>query len=93
MSLQGILQQIQGSNQASNPMGDIQNIVNTGMSAANANDAMAQFAANPKMDFAKAAQYVKDNGGDPKAACMKMLSEHSINGIDPNFISNLMKRK
>ena len=89
MSLQGILQQIQASKQ-SNPMGDIQNIVNTGMTANSTNDAMTQFASNPKMDFQKAAEYVKAHGGDPKTACMELMKER---GINPDFISNLMKRK
>lgn len=89
MSLPAILQQIQGNRQ-SNPMGDIQNIVNTGVSANNPNDAMTQFASNPKMDFKKATEYVKEHGGDPKTACMELLKER---GINPDFISNLMKRK
>ena len=93
MSLLGVIQKMQGNNTvlASDPMGDIQGIVNTGMNANSTNDAMTQFAANPKMDFVKAAQYVKEHGGDPKAACAELFKEKGMN-IDPNFIGSLMRK-
>lgn len=41
---------------------------------------------NPAL--AKAMEYIKQNGGDPKTACEKILQE---NGIDPAEVMNLIK--
>lgn len=43
---------------------------------------------NKNPALAKAMEYVKQNGGDPETACMKLLQD---NGIDPAEVKNLIK--
>lgn len=41
---------------------------------------------NKNPALAKAMEYIKQNGGDPETACMKLLRE---NGIDPAEVQKL----
>lgn len=87
MSLREILGTLQPQRTVSNPTGDIQNIVNTGVNATDPNALMQQYAANPKMDFVKAVQYVKEHGGDPKTVCYELLKQK---GIDPTVVAKMI---
>ena len=90
MSLREILGTLQPQRTVSNPTGDIQNIVNTGVNATDPNTLMQQYAANPKMDFVKAVQYVKEHGGDPKTACFDLFKER---GFSSNIIPPIFGKK
>lgn len=90
MSLPEILQRLGQSNNnpavTTNPMlTGIRNLINNAKAVNNKDILMQQMANNPNMK--RAIDYVKENGGDPKTACMNLLRQ---NGIDPNDITNLV---
>lgn len=51
-------------------------------------DALLQMMIQQNPQMQKAVDYIKSNGGDPKAAFEKLASE---NGIDPNQIMQMLK--
>lgn len=67
-----------------------ESVIKPGMTATDADALMKQYASNPKMDFVKAAQYVKEHGGDPKTACFDLFKER---GFDPGIIPPIFGKK
>lgn len=64
----------------------IKSVISSAKAVNDPNALMEKMAANPNMS--KAIDYVKQHGGDPKAACFELLKS---NGIDPNTVANLIK--
>lgn len=86
MPIPQILQQL---GQQSNPLlGKIQNLSQIVKTAKNPEALLQQMIAQKNPQMQQAIDYVKQNGGDPKAAFQKLAEEK---GIDPAEIEKLFK--
>ena len=82
MALPQILQMLSGQtmsgSQAMPQLGQLRQMISMMKNAGNPQALMQQMMQNnPAMS--QAMQYIKDNGGDPKAACEKLATEKGIN--------------
>lgn len=88
MALPTILQQLGVSQPQMQQLSQIKNVVTTLKNIGNPQAIMQQMAQQQNPGLTKALDYVKQNGGDPKAAFEKLAAER---GIDPREIESMLR--
>ena len=88
MALPTILQQLGVGQPQMQQLSQIKNVVTTLKNIGNPQAIMQQMAQQQNPGLTKALDYVKQNGGDPKAAFEKLAAER---GIDPREIESMLR--
>jgi hypothetical protein len=88
MALPTILQQLGVSQPQMQQLSQIKNVVTTLKNIGNPHTIMQQMVQQRNPGLTKALDYVKQNGGDPKAAFEKLAAER---GIDPREIESMLR--